>query len=215
MTDNITRNQISYYRKRNNAFLDPFVSMKHIQKTNRVSSSQYTDAKGTHIGSQEIKNKKHGSYDRYLRKIKSPIIKSKGSKTGIIRGCKCESESEPELTYNTRTIDITYEGPSYNDLDYVYAKYDTNTFYEKAQIIQFNVNEGTYDISFNSNNETISGVNKDELEPYFGDCKCGRLKNGKLFISDPREITDCFNYDANKKEYFMQMGGYFKRVGCL
>ena len=139
MTDNITRNQISYYRKRNNAFLDPFVSMKHIQKTNRVSSSQYTDAKGAHIGSQEIKNKKHGSYDRYLRKIKSPIIKSKGSKTGIIRGCKCESESEPELTYNTRTIDITYEGPSYNDSDYVYAKYNTNTFYEKAQIIHTNL----------------------------------------------------------------------------
>lgn len=199
---------MSYSRKRSNAYLDPFVSKKHIQKTNRVSSSQYIDVKGTHIGSKVVKNGKHGSYDRYLRELKSPIIKSKGNKTGIVKGCKCGSE--PELTYNANTIDITYDGPTYEQNDYVYAIKGSNTYYEKAQIMS--ITGENYDISFNSDN-TSATANKNELEPYFGDCKCGTVKNGKIFISDPTKIGECGGEISN--DYFMQMGGYFKRIKCL
>lgn len=200
---------ISYSRKRNNVYLDPFVSKKHIQKTNRVSSSHYTDVKGTHIGSKVTKNGKHGSYDRYLRELKSPITKSKGSKTGIVKGCKCGSE--PELTNSAKIIDMAYDGPTYNENDNVYAINGSNTYYEKAIIISENTN-GTYDISFNSVNEVCT-VNKNELEPYFGECKCGVVKNGKIFISDPTKLGDCGGEISN--DYFMQMGGYFKRIKCL
>lgn len=199
---------MSYSRKRSNAYLDPFVSKKHIQKTNRVSSSHYIDVKGTHIGSKVVKNGKHGSYDRYLRELKSPIIKSKGNKTGIVKGCKCGSE--PELTYNANTIDITYDGPTYEQNDYVYAIKGSNTYYEKAQIMS--ITGENYDISFNSDN-TSATANKNELEPYFGDCKCGTVKNGKIFISDPTKIGECGGEISN--DYFMQMGGYFKRIKCL
>lgn len=199
---------MSYSRKRSNAYLDPFVSKKHIQKTNRVSSSHYIDVKGTHIGSKVVKNGKHGSYDRYLRELKSPIIKSKGNKTGIVKGCKCGSE--PELTYNANTIDITYDGPTYEQNDYVYAIKGSNTYYEKAQIMS--ITGENYDISFNSDN-TSATANKNELEPYFGDCKCGTVKNGKIFISEPTKIGECGGEISN--DYFMQMGGYFKRIKCL
>ena len=201
---------MSYSRKRSNAYLDPFVSKKHIQKTNRVSSSHYIDVKGTHIGSKVVKNGKHGSYDRYLRELKSPIIKSKGNKTGIVKGCKCGSE--PELTYNSKTLDITYDGPTYTQGGDVYAIRGSNTYYERATINTDN-NDGTYDISFNSDNTTRTGVNKNELEPYFGECKCGTVKNGKIFISDPTKIGECGGEISN--DYFMQMGGYFKRIKCL
>jgi len=200
---------MSYSRKRSNAYLDPFVSKKHIQKTNRVSSSHYIDVKGAHIGSKVVKNGKHGSYDRYLRELKSPIIKSKGNKTGIVKGCKCGSE--PELTYNAETIDITYDGPTYSNGNFVYAIKGSNTYYERATINS--IVGGNYDISFNSDN-TSATVNKNELEPYFGDCKCGMVKNGKIFISDPSDLTGCTYYDSTKKEYFVQMGGYFERV-CI
>lgn len=201
---------MSYSRKRSNVYLDPFVSTKHIQKTNRVSSSHYIDVKGTHIGSKVVKNGKHGSYDRYLRELKSPIIKSKGDKTGIVKGCKCGSE--PELTYNAETIDITYDGPTYSNGNFVYAIRDSNTYYEKAQIDTDNL-DGTYDIDFFDNNNTPATVNKNQLEPYFGDCKCGVVKNGKIFISDPTKIGECGGEISN--DYFMQMGGYFKRIKCL
>lgn len=200
---------MSYSRKRRNTYIDPFVSLKHIQKTNRVSSSHYTDVKGAHIGSKETKNKKHGSYDRYLRELKSPIIKSKGSKTGIVKGCKCESE--PELTYNTKTIDITYNGPNYEEGDNVYAIKGTNTYYETATIQRKDGEK--YDISFNSDSSSRIEVNKKELEPYFGECKCGIVKNGKIFISDPTKLSECGGEISN--DYFMQMGGYFKRIKCL
>lgn len=199
---------MSYSRKRSNAYLDPFVSKKHIQKTNRVSSSHYIDVKGTHIGSKVVKNGKHGSYDRYLRELKSPIIKSKGNKTGIVKGCKCGSEHE--LTYNAETIDITYDGPTYEENNNVYAIRGSNTYYEKATINS--IVGGNYNISFNSDN-TPATVNKNELEPYFGDCKCGVVKNGKIFISDPTKIGECGGEISN--DYFMQMGGYFKRIKCL
>ena len=201
---------MSYSRKRSNAYIDPFVSKKHIQKTTRVSSSHYIDVKGTHIGSKVVKNGKHGSYDRYLRELKSPIIKSKGNKTGIVKGCKCGSE--PELTYNAKTIDITYDGPTYDEGNFVYAIRGSNTYYERAQINQVNT-DGTYDISFNSDSSPQMGVNKNELEPYFGECKCGMVKNGKIFISDPTKIGECGGEISN--DYFMQMGGYFKRIKCL
>ena len=181
---------MSYSRKRSNAYLDPFVSKKHIQKTNRVSSSHYIDVKGAHIGSKVVKNGKHGSYDRYLRELKSPIIKSKGNKTGIVKGCKCGSE--PELTYNAKTLDITYDGPTYEENDNVYAIRGSNTYYERATINS--IVGGNYDISFNSDNSTRTGVNKNELEPYFGDCKCG------MVISETQ---------TNGK------GQYFKRIKCL
>ena len=200
---------MSYSRKRSNAYLDPYLSKKHIQKTTRVSSSHYIDVKGTHIGSKVVKNGKHGSYDRYLRELKSPIIKSKGNKTGIAKGCKCGSE--PELTYNSKTLDITYDGPVYNINDFVYAIRGSNTYYEKAKITIDNGN-GIYDISFNSD-DTPKKVNKNELEPYFGECKCGMVKNGKIFISDPTKIGECGGEISN--DYFMQMGGYFKRIKCL
>ncbi len=200
---------MSYSRKRSNAYLDPFVSKKHIQKTTRVSSSHYIDVKGTHIGSKVVKNGKHGSYDRYLRELKSPIIKSKGNKTGIVKGCKCGSE--PELTYNAETIDITYDGHTYKVDDFVYAIRGSNTYYEKAQIIS--ITSENYEISFNSDNSTQIGVNKNELEPYFGECKCGVVKNGKIFISDPTKIGECGGEISN--DYFMQMGGYFKLIKCL
>jgi len=198
---------MSYSRKRSNAYLDPFVSKKHIQKTNRVSSSHYIDVKGTHIGSKVVKNGKHGSYDRYLRELKSPIIKSKGNKTGIVKGCKCGSE--PELTYNAETIDITYDGPTYSNGN-VYAIKGSNTYYERATINSENI-DGTYNIVFSDS--STSKVNKNELEPYFGDCKCGTVKNGKIFISDPTKIGECGGEISN--DYFMQMGGYFKRIKCL
>lgn len=201
---------MSYSRKRTNTYLDQFVSNKHIQKTNRVSSSHFIDVKGTHIGSKVVKNGKHGSYDRHLRKLKSPIIKSKGSKTGIVKGCKCGSE--PELTYNARTTDITYDGPKYNVDDKVYAIKGSNTYYEKATITNDNT-DGTYNIQFFDENNTSVTVNKNELEPYFGDCKCGVVKNGKIFISDPTKIGECGGEISN--DYFMQMGGYFKRIKCL
>jgi len=200
---------MSYSRKRSNAYLDPFVSKKHIQKTNRVSSSHYIDVKGTHIGSKVVKNGKHGSYDRYLRELKSPIIKSKGNKTGIVKGCKCGSE--PELAYNAETIDITYDGPTYEQNDNVYAIKGSNTYYERATIT--GVNDGTYNITFDSDNSNQTGVNKNELESYFGECKCGVVKNGKIFISDPTKIGECGGEISN--DYFMQMGGYFKRIKCL
>lgn len=211
MTDKVYNFNISYCRKRNNAFLDPFVSMKHIQKTNRVSSSQYTDVKGAHIGSQVIKNKKHESYDRYLRKLKSPLLKSNGKKTGIVKGCKCGSESE--LTYNARTLDISYEGPTYEINDNVYAIRGLNTYYEKATITD--KNDNMYDISFNSDNSIRTNVSVLELEPYFRECTCGIIKNGKVFISDPTTISNCKNYNSNKHEFFVQMGSYFSRVKCL
>jgi hypothetical protein len=157
-----------------------------------------------------VKNGKHGSYDRYLRELKSPIIKSKGNKTGIVKGCKCGSE--PELTYNAETIDITYDGPTYEENDNVYAIRGSNTYYEMATINS--IVGGNYDISFNSDNSTRTGVNKNELEPYFGECKCGMVQNGKIFISDPLDLTGCTYYDSTKKEYFVQMGGYFERV-CI
>lgn len=200
----------SYSRKRSNAYLDPFVSKKHIQKTNRVSSSHYIDVKGTHIGSKWIQNGKHGSYDRYLRELKSPIIKSKGNKTGIVKGCKCGSE--PEITYNAKTIDITYDGPTYTKNDNVYAIKGLNTYYEKAEIINENT-DGTYNISFNSDNTIRYTVNKNELEPHFGECKCGMVKNGKIFISDPTKLGECGGEISN--DYFVQMGGYFKRIKCM
>ena len=200
---------MSYSRKRSNAYLDPFVSKKHIQKTNRVSSSHYIDVKGTHIGSKVVKNGKHGSYDRYLRELKSPNIKSKGNKTGIVKGCKCGSE--PELTYNANTIDITYDGPTYDVDNFVYAIKDPNTYYEMAKINQVNT-DGKYNIQFSDLSTTT--VNKNQLESYFGDCKCGVVKNGKIFISDPSDLTGCAYYDSIKKEYFVQMGGYFERV-CI
>jgi len=199
---------MSYSRRRSNAYLDPFVSKKHIQKTNRVSSSHYIDVKGTHIGSKVVKNGKHGSYDRYLRELKSPIIKSKGNKTGIVKGCKCGSE--PELTYNAETIDITYDGPTYNENEVVYAIRGSNTYYERATIITDN-NDGTYNIQFSDLSTTTA--NKNQLEPYFGHCKCGTVKNGKIFISDPTKIGECGGEISN--DYFMQMGGYFKRIKCL
>jgi hypothetical protein len=201
---------MSYSRKRSNAYLDPFVSKKHIQNTNRVSSSHYIDVKGAHIGSKEVKNGKHGSYDRYLRELKSPIIKSKGNKTGIVKGCKCGSE--PELTYNAKTIDITYDGPVYNNNINVYAIKGSNTYYEEATITLTNT-DGTYNIIFNSDSSSKVGVNKNELEPFFGKCKCGMVKNGKIFISDPTKIGECGGEISN--DYFMQMGGYFKRIKCL
>lgn len=198
---------MSYSRKRSNAYLDPFVSKKHIQKTNMVSSSHYIDVKGAHIGSKVVKNGKHGSYDRYLRKLKSPIIKSKGNKTGIVKGCKCGSE--PELTYNAETIDITYDGPIYTPGD-VYAIRGLNTYYEKATINDINY-DGTYNIQFSD--LSTATANKNQLEPYFGECKCGMVKNGKIFISDPTKIGECGGEISN--DYFMQMGGYFKRIKCL
>ena len=198
----------SYSRRRNNAFLDKFTSIKHIQRTNRLSSSHYIDTKTAHVGSKENTNKKHWSYDGYLRKLKSPIIKSKGNKTGIIKGCKCENE--PELTYSpVQTIDITYDGPTYNVNDNVYAIKGLNNYYEQA-IIK-NIDGLNYDISFNSD-DTGKTVSKNELEPYFGECKCGTIKNGKMFISDPSKIGEC---GAKGKEYFIQMGGYYKQVKCL
>jgi hypothetical protein len=200
---------MSYSRKRNNAYLDPFVSKKHIQKTNKVTYSHYIDVKGTHIGSKWVKNGKHGSYDRYLRELKSPIIKSKGNKTGIIKGCKYESESE--LTYNTKTLDIIYDGPTYTPHNNVYAINWLNSYYEKATINEVN-SDGTYYISFDSDSTTAT-VNKNELEPYFGDCKCGMVKNGKIFISEPTKIGECGGEISN--DYFMQMRGYFKRIKCL
>jgi hypothetical protein len=198
---------MSYSRKRSNAYLDPFVSKKHIQKTNRVSSSHYIDVKGTHIGSKVVKNGKHGSYDRYLRELKSPIIKSKGNKTGIVKGCKCGSESE--LTYNAETIDITYDGPTYDVGNFVYAIKDPNTYYEMATIMI--ITGENYNIQFSDLSTTT--VNKNQLEPYFGYCKCGVVKNGKIFISDPTKIGECGGEISN--DYFMQMGGYFKRIKCL
>ena len=199
---------MKYSRKRNNAFLDPFVALKHIQKTNRVSSSQYTDTKGTHIGSQVIK--RHGSYDSYLRKLKSPIIKSKGKKTGLIKGCKCGQDDE--LTNEVKELDMYYK-KEYVLNENVYAIRNSNTYYEKA-LIQ-NVGETGYDISFNSDNSIRLNVNVNELEKYFGDCKCGVIKKGKLFISNPNNLSTCSNYNANTKEYFKKMGGYYKNTFCI
>tara|TARA_B110000305_G_C19120222_1_gene483998 strand:+ start:61 stop:696 length:636 start_codon:yes stop_codon:yes gene_type:complete len=211
MTDTVYNMRKGFYsRKRNNAYLDPFVAIKHIQKTNRVSSSQYTDVKSTHIGSLHINNGKHGSYDRYIRKLKSPIIKSKGSKTGIVKGCKCGTE--PELTNSVKTIDITYTGPTYNVGSYVYAIKDGKTYYEKGAI-NINNGDGTYEIEFINSGNTIQNVSKVELEPYF-ECKCGTNKNGKIFISNPSIIGEQCGSTLNN-DYFMQMGGYYKRVVCI
>jgi len=203
---------MSYSRKRNNAYLDPFVSMKHIQHTNKVSSSHYIDVMGSHIGSKETKNKKHGSYDRYLRELKSPYIKSKGNKTGIVKGCKCGSE--PELTNNVKTIDIAYNknNNAYNIDNNVYAIKGSNAYYEKAKIKTVN-NDGTYEVEFYDEIKTTENISKTKLEPYFGECKCGIVKNGKIFISDPTKVAECGGELSN--EYFIQMGGYFKRIACL
>lgn len=198
---------MSYSRRRQNHMLDPFVAMKHIQGTNRVSGSHYVSEKATHVGSKVTKNGKHDSYDRYLRKLKSPIIKSKGSKTGIVRGCKCGSE--PEMTYQAEAI--KYVDTDLNINQSVYAMKTPNTYYEKATIQSDNNDDG-YTVQF-IGDTTQYTRQRHELEPYFH-CPCGTIKNGKIFISDPTQLSGCSLYDERKNEYFVQMGGYYERV-CL
>jgi hypothetical protein len=198
----------SYSRKRNNSFLDGFVAKKHIQRTNRVSASHYLSVKRAHIGSQITKNKKHSSYDGYLMKLKSGYMMSQGEMTGIVKGCKCGSESE--LTYNTQTIDITYVESDLNKNDVIYAMKIPNTYYEKAKIKSGN-NVSGYTIEYTDTNLTQDTKSRQELEKYFN-CKCGTIKKGKIYLSDPTNISDC---ELNNNNFFIQMRGYYKQLKCI
>jgi hypothetical protein len=205
-------NSTSYSRKRNKSFLDGFVAKKHIQRTSRVCASHYMLLKAVHIGGQITKINKqnqHISYDGYLMKLKSEFTKSKGEMTGIVKGCKCGSE--PELTYDAKTIDITYIEPDLNVETVVYAMKNPNTYYEKAQIISGD-NVSGYKIKYKADlKNTTYTKTRQELENYF-ECKCGTIKKGNIYISDPTNIADC---GLKVNNYFIQMGGYYKQLKCI
>ena len=205
---------LSYCRKRVYQNRDPFVSMKHMQKTNRVSASHYTSAKGTMMVSSDKKEKaKHGSYERYLRKLKKPLLQSKGSRTGIVKGCKCGNENE--ITYGTLTAPLDpYPTPapkSFINGQFVYAMKLNGSYYEKATLsIDGITQEHTVTFASDGSTETKS---VDELETFF-ECPCGSVKKGKIYISSTseEEKAKCLNFDDKKKSYFIQMGGYYKNI---
>ena len=198
---------IKYSRKRSNYTLDPFVAKKKIQNTIGLSSSHYTSSKGVFIGSKVL-NSKHGSYIGYLRRLTSSHIRSKGGKTGIIKGCKCGDEPE-ETNQSTK---VTYsESKGLNVGDIVYAQKSVLGYYEKATIKSKN-DDTSYEVTFESDSSTAT-KDLSELRKYF-ECPCGTVKNNELYISTPNRLDDCSAYDPNKKEYFAKMRGYYKNI-CI
>lgn len=209
----------SYSRKRSFLPSNPYKTLKHIQKTNRLDASHYTSIKSDMEGSRTIANQKHGSYNRYLRQIKSRELKSNGRKLGIVDGCHCNEDVVGEwvspIDINERIIT---QDKSFNINDNVYAMRQGNNFYEKGVVTSI-IGE-IYEIKFhpfNNDNTSREEMVIDDLQTFF-ECPCGSIKNGVVYISsgtkDEAEASGCNMSDTNKKDYFVQMNGFYKRV-CL
>lgn len=214
--------QFSYSRKRSFFPVNPYTSLKHIQKTNRLDASHYTSIKSDMEGSRTIANKKHGSYDRYLRQIKSRELKSNGRKLGIVDGCHCNDDVVGEWVSPIDISDrfITQE-KSFNIGDNVYAMRQGNNFYEKGLVTGkdseiYEIYEIQYH-PFNNDNTNREAKMIEDLQTFF-ECPCGSIKNGDVYISsstkDEAKASGCNMSDANKNDYFVQMKGFYKRI-CL
>ena len=86
-----------YSRKRSKFSTNPFPTLKRIQKTNRLTSTQYTSILSDINGSQTNKNSKNTSYERYLRQLKATELKSNGLKMGVVSGWQCGENLEAEF----------------------------------------------------------------------------------------------------------------------
>ena len=211
---------ISYSRRRSyfNEF-NPFIVKKHIQKTNRLSASHYMSVLADTVGSQHNKNHKHGSYDRYLRELKAPNLKSNGNKMGILSGCNCGED----LAANwSPSVDATHFEPqpvTFSVGEYVYAMKSGNNFFEKALVKQITDNLHTVEFYPFDGTGLEEVKNGTELQKFF-ECPCGSVRNGIVYISSHSianaEANGCYvsKSEKEKKEYFVNMKGFYKGI-CL
>jgi hypothetical protein len=146
---------------------------------------------------------KHNSYERYLNRIKGkapvrrgvipptfgtpyipfnrafPIYGGKTIKTSIVSGCDCPqtdlNNSDIQLYENSdiqnKILNVTY---TYQVGDFVWAKkYDTDTEYQKALIVD--INNEIYTVKFEDHSEII--LSKCDLLIYFNCNSCVNYTN--------------------------------------